>query len=351
MARPRTPRPARRSEAPVPDSGDDDGDADDDASDVANDAADDTGDDSVDAVVIALRPRRLTPSTGDDTRTADGPSEEDSSHAPSARARSRSGRTVPGVNESSTIERDAAPAVDASDSTRPQSARAQSRHVPTVPGVNHTTSNRTGSNGNSGAALDNKFRSDAQHRGYNGIGGSLGDLLHNPSKVAARHQLTLVEAAAPATPCQFPCGVEARVVDDDGRLRPQFAAGQVCDLLGWQSGVLATTLINGWLVLTQRPEHVGARRGRNNDKAGFTVGSSGVERICLRPAHMLHLDTNAGGLLLLAAIPDEGAVVIVNPLLIAAQAPGHVRPLLGAEPARHLAVVGEDVDVFIKEAR
>ncbi len=103
--------------------------------------------------------------------------------------------------------------------------------------------------------------------------------------------------------------------------------------------MLATTLIDGWLVLVQHPEHVGAPRGRSNHRVGFTVTPGVGERIGLRPAH---LDGRAAGpstLLLLAAVPDQAALIIINPAQLARLAPPQVQHLIGIAPERHLAAV------------
>lgn len=197
----------------------------------------------------------------------------------------------------------------------------------------------------SGSGYAATFERRAAVRGYTGLGGHLGELAassaeHRP----VRQGLTLVHATAPATPGRFPDGVEARIVDDCGRLRPNLRAGSTADVLGWQAGVLDTTIVDGWLTLTQRPEHVGAPRGRTGNLVGFTVTGRGVERVCLRPAHLLALDATAGTLLLVAAIPDSAALVVVNPMQLAGHAPAHVRTLLGIEPSRHLHAVEPAAD-------
>ena len=176
-----------------------------------------------------------------------------------------------------------------------------------------------------------------------GLPGRLADFVTSDTTLRGPGPIALVQPAAPAVPGEFPAGVVARCLDESRRLRPNLPGGQLTRLLGWQPGALGTTLVDGWIALVQRPEHVGARRSRSSHLAGFTAGASGCERIALRLAHLLHLDAVPGTLLMLAPVPDRGAVVIVNPLLIVRIAPTHICTLLGIDPDRHLTVVPEPV--------
>ncbi len=188
--------------------------------------------------------------------------------------------------------------------------------------------------------LQHKAQSDATLRGL----GRFGGLLQNLSTPARPHDspsLTVVRAAAAPCEASFPLGVSARIVDHAGRLKPQLTAGALTELLGWQDGVLDATMVDGYLALTQRPEQVGAPRGRSSAKVGFTATRTGVQRICLRPAHLIQMDATAGDVLVIAAIPDRGALVVVNPTVLAGFAPRHVLSLVGVEQPVALAVVAD----------
>jgi len=188
--------------------------------------------------------------------------------------------------------------------------------------------------------LQRKAQSDATLRGLGRFGGLLQNL-STPTRPHDGPSLTLVRATAASSDASFPLGVSARIVDGGGRLKPQLTAGPLTELLGWQDGVLDTTMVDGYLALTQRPEHVGAPRGRSSANVGFTATAAGVERICLRPAHLIQMKAAAGDVLVIAAIPEHGALVVVNPIVLAGFAPRHVLTLLGVEQPVALAVVAE----------
>jgi hypothetical protein len=187
--------------------------------------------------------------------------------------------------------------------------------------------------------LQRKARSDATLRGLGGDGGLEGLIanLTRPERPHSAAPLRLVSAAAPKSAARFPLGCTGRELDAKGRLKPHLKTGSLSVLLGWQPGVLDTVIVDGYMTLSQRPEQIGVSGGRCGARVGFTVIASGVERISLRPAHLFQLDATPGDELMLAPIPDRGALVIVNPMVLAGFAPPHVLGLLGAESAVTLA--------------
>lgn len=166
-------------------------------------------------------------------------------------------------------------------------------------------------------------------RGYRGLGGALHAAVLDDEANARVSPLTLVSPRPASPPIEFPIAPVARLVDDSNRVRPCLDVGSTRDLLGWAPGVLESTVIDGWLVLRQQPGQVGAARGRNSVHAGFTVTDAGLERICLRRGHLQALDAAPGTTLLLAALPEQAALVLVNPVrLMSSGAPNHVRALI-----------------------
>jgi hypothetical protein len=156
---------------------------------------------------------------------------------------------------------------------------------------------------------------------------ALGGITHLASGVDAASSsgpLLRVSAHAPDPVGAFPCGASTRRLD--ASLRIKFAAGdlRLGELLGWRDGTLEIVCVNGWLMLTQRPDDIGAARGRCSNAAGFTVAANGVERIGLRPAHAANLGVAAGESVLVAALPDVRGLVIVDPAQILAAAPRNV---------------------------
>jgi hypothetical protein len=167
---------------------------------------------------------------------------------------------------------------------------------------------------------------DAMRRG---LGRIADDAFARPGdRAASMPALTLVRPAAPATPVRFPVGVQSRKVDDSRRIRLRWDSDSIAELLGWSTGLLDAVCHDGWLVLTQRPEHVGAPAGRNSSFANLVSAGTDSERIAFRDAHLGHLAAACGDHLLVAPIPDAGALVVTNPVGLAAFASSHVQTLI-----------------------
>ncbi len=159
-----------------------------------------------------------------------------------------------------------------------------------------------------------------------------------------------ITAQRRVTGAKFPAGAQTRSVSADGRFRFAAGPGGLAELLGWGTGALDAVGIEGWLVLTQRPEQVGAPRGRNRATAGFIV-SARCERLTLRAAHLANLGVAPGNHLLIAPVPARGALVVVDPCVCAALAPERVGRLLDfGTPALGLPdVSAPDLDGWTEE--
>jgi hypothetical protein len=177
--------------------------------------------------------------------------------------------------------------------------------------------------------LQTKKRLDARLHGF---GGLLGELT-GVAAVTRSPALPVVRPAAPPSPMAFPDGYIFCTLDSGGRIKPHLSYGRLADVFGWRSGVLDSVLLDGWLRLSQPADCVGRPRGRCNERAGLTVAQSGIERVCLRPAHLAALGIRPGDPLFVAPILDQQTLVIVNAAhQLAAHAPAHIRTLLGEEP-------------------
>ena len=160
--------------------------------------------------------------------------------------------------------------------------------------------------------------------------GSLNDR-NNETRRLARTPLRTVSAAPPRVALEFPVCPETRRLDADGRIKvasntPQ--AIRLSDLLGWQSGTLDLVCVDGWTVLTQ-PDHLaGVKSSRNGVHARFSINSSGIERICLKVAHVRSLGVGEFRTVLVAPVPAWSALVLVNPVTCPAGAPPHVAALI-----------------------
>ena len=140
--------------------------------------------------------------------------------------------------------------------------------------------------------LQRKARSDATMRGLGGPGGLEGLIanLTRPERPHSAAPLRLVSASAPKSAARFPLGCTGREFDVKGRLKPHLEAGPLAELLGWQPGVLDTVIVDGYMTLSQQPEHIGVSGGRCGARIGFTVIASGVERISLRPVRVVSVN-------------------------------------------------------------
>jgi hypothetical protein len=142
--------------------------------------------------------------------------------------------------------------------------------------------------------------------------------------------ITFIAPQPPTLAGEFPLGCRTRRLDGSNRFKLQLDDRRLAELLGWDDGVLDVAVAQGWALLTQRPEQRGAGRSRNSVYAGFTTGA--IERVALRPGHLSLLGLATGGEVLVAPLPDHGALALCNPDLIAALAPPHIARLL-AQPA------------------
>ena len=161
--------------------------------------------------------------------------------------------------------------------------------------------------------------------------GRLATSTDDPAPGQTQRSLTLVHSRAPQSDAAFPYGVDARTIDDCGRIKPSLSAGSLASLCDWQAGVLDTVIVDGYVKLTQRSEHIGAPRGRSSGHVGFSVDAKGLERVLLRPAHLYQLGLGQGDTVILAVLPEHRALVVINPGLLAGFAPAHVLTMLTSD--------------------
>jgi hypothetical protein len=152
-------------------------------------------------------------------------------------------------------------------------------------------------------------------------------LAHAPAPVN-RPELTLVHARSDQARPSFPCGAETRKIDNSNRIKLHLPTGPVSSVLGWVLGALDAVTVDGWLALTQPSGFAGARRDRCGPNARFTSPGGDRERITLRPAQLECLGATKGDYLLIAAVPDAGALIVVNPAVCLSVAPGHITALV-----------------------
>jgi hypothetical protein len=114
-------------------------------------------------------------------------------------------------------------------------------------------------------------------------------------------------------------GPVTRKVDEDGRLKVILDAGALCDLLAWGAGSLDVTAGAGWLLLRQPGDLVGAKPGKNGNRAGITRDAKGLDRICLKPAHTYQLHLGPDRNVFVVPFVDANAVALVNPSVLAMQ--------------------------------
>lgn len=119
---------------------------------------------------------------------------------------------------------------------------------------------------------------------------------------------------------ELPAGAAARTVDRDGRFKLTGAAS-VTALLDWEPGALAVAFDGPWALLTQGPGMAGAPRRRNGSLAQLVRLASGVERICLAPAHVHRLGVGDDRVVLMAPVPATGGLLVVAPTVALAGAP------------------------------
>jgi hypothetical protein len=136
----------------------------------------------------------------------------------------------------------------------------------------------------------------------------------------AGRPLPVVRAGAPLDRMPFPCGARTRKVDADGRVK--FTGdGRPSQLLDWCDGALEVTAEHGWLVLRQPSHLAGETPRRYAASAAFTGAGSATERITLKPAHLALARLPEDRHLLVAAVPDAGSLVLVDPSAALAAAP------------------------------
>lgn len=114
-------------------------------------------------------------------------------------------------------------------------------------------------------------------------------------------------------------GPVTRKLDEDGRFKVILDAGALCDLLAWGAGSLEVTAAGGWLLLRQPGDLVGVKPHKSGNCAGITRDAKGLDRICLKPAHIYQLHLGPDDLVLVVPLVDIGAVALVNPSVPAMQ--------------------------------
>ena len=154
--------------------------------------------------------------------------------------------------------------------------------------------------------------------------GRIGDIATQSTDTGSVSPLTLVPTAPVISTPTFPLGAQTRRVDASGRFKPGFDSGTLSELLGWSTGGLDVTVVDGWLLLTQSKTARQSSRRRCSHFGAFTVNANGVERVALRPAHLERAALGADRNLLVAPLSDIGALVVVNPAVCLFGAPANV---------------------------
>lgn len=140
--------------------------------------------------------------------------------------------------------------------------------------------------------------------------------------------LRLVEPAAPTGRLSFPCGARTRKVDSSSRLK--FTGDdRPSELLGWHDGAVEVTAEDGWLILRQPVHLAGMPAARFSTLAALSGAGRATERIVLKPAHLELVDLPDDRHLLVAAVPDAGALLVVDPAVALAGAPVAVTAVVG----------------------
>ena len=157
--------------------------------------------------------------------------------------------------------------------------------------------------------------------------------LANAPAPVNRPELTLVHARADHRRA-FPCGAETRKIDSSNRIKLHLPTGPVTQVLGWVLGALDAVTVDGWLALTQPDGFAGVRRDRCGPNARFTAPGGDRERITFRPAQLECLGLGKGDHVLIAAVPDAAALIVVNSAVCLSVAPGHIAALIEPEGTR-----------------
>ena len=188
-----------------------------------------------------------------------------------------------------------------------------------------------------GVPPDRSLTSLHQHRT---LASRLGRIAEAPAGIPTTPAsfLQTFHAGIRSSDLEFPVGVETRRLDADGRFKVQWVLDDgvtLAEILGWESGALEVVMVAGWMVLTQPAVCVGAKPRRNGCQAKFSSSSSSssAERVSLKPAHLIQLALRRHRAVLVAPVPEHGALIVTNPITCLAGAPGHVATVLGRVPA------------------
>jgi hypothetical protein len=192
----------------------------------------------------------------------------------------------------------------------PGVARAHTDTVRTVPAMNTTeTSEQSERIGRLGRILDTDV--------FSGFEDDTDDDLS-----------FLAGGGRPDPPPFLEVGPVTRKVDEDGRLKLVFDAGSMCELLAWGAGSLEVTAGSGWVLLHQPPDLVGVKTDRYGQHAGITQDAKGLERLCLKPAQLAHLQLGPDRNVLVIPFVDSRYVALVNPSAVLFSLPSHITKIL-----------------------
>jgi hypothetical protein len=160
---------------------------------------------------------------------------------------------------------------------------------------------------NQGLAL--KHPSDALIAGIRGRRDRTKSLVHEPAIQLAK----ILPITAPAPLMQFP--PTTRAIGPTGRLRVRINNQSLSELLGWVVGPLTVCPDGAWVILRM---DVSAKARRRNDGL-CTYTQDG--RLRLSAAICTYLGTQPGHEVALLALPEHGALALVNPARLLTGAP------------------------------
>ena len=205
--------------------------------------------------------------------------------------------------------------------TREGAARALSDRLDMVPGVSiieaTELSEQQAHMGGLGRLLDDDIFA----------GGLGGDDRHADATLA----FLAGDSRTPALPF-LEVGPVTRKVDEDGRIKLVLDAGSLCELVAWGAGSLEVTAFDGWVLLRQNPDLIGDTGGRYGNNARVTRDSKGLERICLKQAHLRQLELGPDRNVLVVPLVDAGCVALVNPSVVMATCPPFITQILAEAP-------------------
>jgi hypothetical protein len=161
---------------------------------------------------------------------------------------------------------------------------------------------------NQGLAL--KHQTDALIANIRGL--SLRATSTAPERVGVK-LAQILPISGPAPLLQFP--PTTRAISSSGRIRVTINNQNLGELLGWTTGPLSVALEGPWVILSSEPS---AKARRRND--GYCTYTKD-ERLRLSAAICKYLGTPVGHEVALVALPEHGALALVNPARLLLGAP------------------------------